>query len=163
MNNKSEKRFTGMCDKHAEPLYEGDIVATKYGRHCKIVWFESPVFSGWDLVPVAKLDCQAPDKFDLWDSDNLTFVCKGDTAQQSTCKYYERSGKSAYCHGTKDQEPCYCSGDRCKCDFYAEVRARAAGTFEAEKEAAIAKLQRLGVLDEDCQIAEEFRNILMKK
>ena len=69
----------------------------------------------------------------------------------------------AYCAGTKDLEFCVCSGNQAECDFYEELRARASGTFEAQRVAAISKLQRLGVLDEDDNIAEEFRNVLMKK
>lgn len=31
----------------------------------------------------------------------------------------------AVCNGTKEQEECSCNGDRCKCDFYPEVREKA--------------------------------------
>lgn len=30
-----------------------------------------------------------------------------------------------YCNGTKEQETCYCNGDRRKCDFYEDVREKA--------------------------------------
>ena len=30
-----------------------------------------------------------------------------------------------YCNGTKERDICNCKGDRCKCDFYPEVRAKA--------------------------------------
>ena len=86
-------------------------------------------------------------------------------SNKESCNCWRTIGKPSkgYCAGTKDLEYCDCMGDQSKCDFYADVRARALGTFESEKEAAIVKLQRLGVLDEECQIVEEFRNILMKK
>ena len=86
-------------------------------------------------------------------------------SNKESCSCWRTAGKPSkgYCVGTKNLEYCDCQGDRSKCDFYAEVRAKAIGTFDAEKDVAIAKLQRLGVLDEECQIAEEFRNILMKK
>lgn len=69
----------------------------------------------------------------------------------------------AYCAGTKDLEFCDCRGNQSECDFYEDLRARANGTFEAKRVAAVSKLQRLGVLDEDDNIAEEFRNVLLKK
>ena len=34
--------------------------------------------------------------------------------------------KLAYCIGTKEQDECSCGGDRTKCDFYPEVREKAA-------------------------------------
>ena len=81
------------------------------------------------------------------------------------CNCWRTIGKpsKAYCVGTKDLEYCDCGGDRSKCDFYPDVRAKASGLFEDEVKAAIAKLQRLGVFDEDENIVDEFRNILMKK
>ena len=33
--------------------------------------------------------------------------------------------KTGSCWGTKEREECYCDGDRTKCDFYSEVRAKA--------------------------------------
>lgn len=72
--SKKQKRFTGKYDEHNDPIYEGDILETKYGRWCKVIWFDSPSFSGWDLVPFAYLERQAPDKHDLWSSHNLTII-----------------------------------------------------------------------------------------
>ena len=34
--------------------------------------------------------------------------------------------KYEYCTGTKEQDECSCGGDRTKCDFYPEVREKAA-------------------------------------
>lgn len=68
------RRPTGMEDCNGHPLFEGDVVETKYGRLCKIVWFESPSRCGWDLEPYAKLHKKAPDHFDLWAAENLMFV-----------------------------------------------------------------------------------------
>jgi hypothetical protein len=69
----------------------------------------------------------------------------------------------AYCAGTKNLEYCTCNGDQVKCDFYEDLRAKASGTYDAHLSMAISKLQRLGVIDEEGNIAEEFRNVLMKK
>jgi hypothetical protein len=159
MSKEQKRRFTGKFDANRAPLYEGDVVETKYGRHCKIIWFESPVFSGWGLIPHDHLECPPPDKHDLWEDYNLTLI------DVDRCSCWRTMGKpsKAYCTGTKDLDYCSCNGDRTRCDFYATVRAKASGSFEDSVEAAIIKLQRLNVLDEDGNIAEEYRNILMKK
>ncbi len=65
------RRPTGLVDCNGHPLFEGDIVETKYGRYCKIVWFDSPSHHGWDLVPWSRLDKRAPDSWDLWEPENL--------------------------------------------------------------------------------------------
>lgn len=38
-----------------------------------------------------------------------------------------------HCNGTKEWDICDCKGDRCKCDFYPEVRTRAKGEYNANK------------------------------
>lgn len=37
------------------------------------------------------------------------------------------------CWGTKEREACSCGGDRNKCDFYEDVRARAGGELTLEQ------------------------------
>jgi len=64
-------QFTGLLDKSGNKIFDGDIVRTKYGRLCEVVWFTSPEFNGLDLRPVES-EHRAPDKFDLW--SNLTVV-----------------------------------------------------------------------------------------
>lgn len=39
---------------------------------------------------------------------------------------------AGYCNGTKERDECNCKGDRCKCDFYPEVRTRAKGEYNAK-------------------------------
>lgn len=39
------------------------------------------------------------------------------------CDYWVENGP--YCNGTKEQEACFCNGDRRKCDFYKPVREKA--------------------------------------
>lgn len=46
------QQFTGLFDKNAREIYNGDIVRTNSGRLCKVVWFSSPQYQGWDLEPI---------------------------------------------------------------------------------------------------------------
>lgn len=43
---------TRMSDKNGKPIFENDIVKTKYGRLCVVMFFQSPLHNGWDLKPV---------------------------------------------------------------------------------------------------------------
>ena len=67
-------RCTGVKDKNGKLIFENDHVRTEFGRVCKVVWFSSREYNGWDLVPVAHLDRPAPCGWSLWDSKNLE-VC----------------------------------------------------------------------------------------
>lgn len=71
-------QYTGTHDKNRRNIFEGDIVKTKYGRLCKVIWFESKRESCWDLEPVDTQEniwhTQAPDVYDLWKPDNLEVV-----------------------------------------------------------------------------------------
>lgn len=58
-------------DKNYKLLYEDDVVITKYGRICKIVWKDTQCFKGYDLIPMAKLNEKAPDEWDMWNPENL--------------------------------------------------------------------------------------------
>lgn len=65
----------GKEDKNGRELFEGDVVKTKYGRECLIEWFEPSLC--FDLKPIdipENIDLKAPDKWDLWHSENLEFV-----------------------------------------------------------------------------------------
>lgn len=70
-------QFTGLYDKTGTGIYEGDIVATKYGRLCVVHWFESPQHCGFDLKPWPDIDnLRVPpgDAYDLYSSKNLEIV-----------------------------------------------------------------------------------------
>lgn len=71
-------QFTGLYDKNGKRIFEGDIVKTKYGRLCTVVWFSSQVCSCWDLKTVGTVENCAytkyPDPYDLWKSENLEVV-----------------------------------------------------------------------------------------
>lgn len=68
-------QYIGRDDKNGVKIFKGDIVKTKYGRLYKVVWF-SPKLC-FDLEPIDKpenLSVKAPDKWDLWYSENLEVV-----------------------------------------------------------------------------------------
>lgn len=41
-----------MSDKNGKPIFENDIVKTKYGRLCVVVFFQSQSHNCWDLKPI---------------------------------------------------------------------------------------------------------------
>ena len=71
-------QYTGMVDKNGTKIFEGDIVKTKYGRLCIVVWFASPQHNGWDLTPVDTIGnirhTKCPDSYDLYKRDNLEVI-----------------------------------------------------------------------------------------
>lgn len=71
-------RFTGLTDKNGKKIFEDDVVKTKYGRLCVVVWFSSRAHCGWDLKPVDTVDNivhrKPPTEYDLWEDKNLEVV-----------------------------------------------------------------------------------------
>lgn len=70
--------YIGVVDKNGVEIFEHDIVKTKYGRLCIVVWFSSPAHNGWDLKVVDTIgnirDTKGPSANDLWASNNLEVV-----------------------------------------------------------------------------------------
>ncbi len=58
-------QYTGLTDNNKKKIWENDIVKTNSGRICKIIWFSSPQYQGWDLIPL-EVDNPAPSQFNLW-------------------------------------------------------------------------------------------------
>lgn len=75
---KTVGQCTGIVDKHGVKVYEGDIVKTKYGRLCIVVWFASQVHNGWDLETVRTVEncvhTKPPELVDLYKRGNLEVV-----------------------------------------------------------------------------------------
>lgn len=70
-------QFTGLLDKNGRKIFEGDIVKTKYGRLCTVIWFSSPSENCWDLEivnTVENLSTMCPDAGDLFEQKNLEVV-----------------------------------------------------------------------------------------
>lgn len=66
-------QYTGREDKFGNPIFEGDVVRTQYGRACSVVWFNSPVFVGWDLYALEDKH-SPPDEDALWNSHYLEVI-----------------------------------------------------------------------------------------
>ena len=67
-------QYTGLKDKNGKRIFAQDIIETKYGRICEVIWFSTDTYCGWDLVPIGQYDCNPPDKWDLWNCGNLVVI-----------------------------------------------------------------------------------------
>lgn len=59
-------QYTGLNDKNGKLIFEGDIVRCGTGRICKVIFFTSPCFSGFDLIPIDGFDAPPPRKWSLF-------------------------------------------------------------------------------------------------
>ena len=66
-------QFTGLEDKNVNYVYDGDIVKTKYGRVCLVVWNSSPSHVGFGLNPL-ETENPCPPEYDLYKGDNLEVI-----------------------------------------------------------------------------------------
>lgn len=57
---------TGLTDKKDKKIFDRDIVKTNNGRLCKVVWFSSPQYQGWDLKPI-EIKNPVPEIWRLWE------------------------------------------------------------------------------------------------
>lgn len=71
--------FTELHDKNGKRIWENDIVKTKFGRLCKVVWRQTQCFVGWDF-DVCDFDfgvndfSKPPSSWDLYSPKNLEVV-----------------------------------------------------------------------------------------
>ncbi len=59
-------QFIGLHDKKGKKIFKGDIVRCGTGRICKVTFFSSPGFSGFDFVATGGFDAPPPHNWVLF-------------------------------------------------------------------------------------------------
>lgn len=71
--------YTNLTDKNGKRIWENDIVKTKFGRLCKMIWRQTQCFVGWDF-DVCDFDfgvndfSKPPSSWDLYLPENLEVI-----------------------------------------------------------------------------------------
>lgn len=60
-------QYTGLTDIHGIKVFEGDIIKCYTGRICKVTFFTTPSYSGFDLTAIDNLDKPAPHSWRLFE------------------------------------------------------------------------------------------------
>ena len=73
VNPETICRSVGTTDKNNTQIFENDIVKTKYGRMCRVIWNTSDKYLMWSLKAL-ETEHDFPDEEDLWLPNNLEVV-----------------------------------------------------------------------------------------
>ncbi len=61
----TEQDCCNLKDRKNQEIYEGDMIRKPDGRTCRVTWFSSPAFVGFDLNVVSG-EGQSPSRYSMW-------------------------------------------------------------------------------------------------